>query len=79
MNIIIHRSRERIVAAQAVLRAVDPHAVLNRGYSITRTVPRGSIVTDARSVHRGQSLEIQLAKGRIAVIVQEDTNLNTED
>jgi exodeoxyribonuclease VII large subunit len=73
INIIATKNNERVKAAQAVLRAMDPHSVLKRGFSITRTVPHGTVVTDARAVHSGQPLEIQLAKGQIAVIVQEDT------
>ena len=72
INKITSIKNERVKAAQAVLRAMDPHSVLKRGYSITRTTPQGKVVTDARDVHCGQSLEIQLAKGQIAVIVQED-------
>ena len=73
------RTNDRLRAARAVLKAMDPNAVLKRGYSITRTVPFGSIVTDARSVHLGQPLEIQLANGHIAVIVQDETNSKIED
>jgi exodeoxyribonuclease VII large subunit len=79
IRIATYKNSERVKAAQAVLRAVDPHSVLNRGYSITRTVPRGKVVTDARTVRRGQPLEIQLAKGQIAVIVREDTNSTIEE
>lgn len=79
INKITSINNERVRAAQAVLRAVDPFSVLNRGYSITRTVPHGRVVTDARSVHCGQPLEIQLAKGHIAVIVQEDRKSNVEE
>ena len=79
IRIATYRNSERVKAAQAVLRAVDPHSVLNRGYSITRTVPHGKVVMDARTVHRGQPLEIQLAKGQIAVIVREDTNSTIEE
>jgi exodeoxyribonuclease VII large subunit len=79
INITTSRNSERVKAAQAVLRAVNPNSVLNRGYSITRTVPHGSVVTDARRLHFGQPLEIQLAKGHIAVIVQEEKNSNIEE
>jgi exodeoxyribonuclease VII large subunit len=78
-NMMISIYKEKVRTAQAVLRAVDPYSVLNRGYSITRTVPRGRIVTDARSVHCGQPLEIQLAKGQITVIVQEEINSTTKE
>jgi exodeoxyribonuclease VII large subunit len=79
LNMVTSTNRERVRSAQAVLRAMDPHSVLQRGFSITRTVPHGKVVTDARSVHLGQPLEIQLAKGQIAVTVQEDTKSPIEE
>ena len=79
LNMVTSTNRERVRSAQAVLRAMDPHSVLQRGFSITRTVPHGKVVTDARSVHLGQPLEIQLAKGQIAVTVQEDTKSPVEE
>ena len=79
IKISTSKSIERVKAAQAVLRAVDPHSVLNRGYSITRTVPHGKVVTDAGTVQGGQPLEIQLAKGQIAVIVREDKKSTIEE
>jgi exodeoxyribonuclease VII large subunit len=79
IDLLTVRMNDRLRAAQAVLNAMDPNAVLKRGYSITRTVPFGSIVTDARSVHLGQPLEIQLANGHIAVIVQDEINSKIEE
>jgi exodeoxyribonuclease VII large subunit len=79
IGIISIKTNERVKAAQAVLKAVDPHSVLKRGYSITRTVPHGKVVTDARNVQIGQLLEIQLANGHIPVIVQEEKNINIEE
>jgi exodeoxyribonuclease VII large subunit len=63
----IHRERLRIL--EAGLRALNPQAILKRGYSITRTVPQKKIVTDATGLTEGQALEIQLSKGRIGVTV----------
>jgi exodeoxyribonuclease VII large subunit len=44
---------------------LNPSAILNRGYSITRTIPDGSVVRDARRVNLEQNLEVLLAKGSI--------------
>jgi exodeoxyribonuclease VII large subunit len=62
-----HRERLRIL--EAGLRALNPQAILKRGYSITRTVPQKKIVTDAAGLTEGQALEIQLSQGRIGVTV----------
>jgi exodeoxyribonuclease VII large subunit len=47
------------------LGALNPSAILDRGYSITRTIPDGSVVRDARRVNLEQNLEVLLAKGSI--------------
>lgn len=63
----MHRERLRIL--ETGLRALNPQAILKRGYSITRTLPYKTIVTDAAALAEGQALEIQLSKGRIGVTV----------
>ena len=50
---------------QAKLSLLSPLAVLERGYSITRALPGGTIVTDAAQVDTGQDLEITVARGQI--------------
>ena len=79
MSIILIKNNERLKAAQAVLKAVNPASILKRGYSITRTVPQAMIVMDARTVNPGQPLEIQLAKGHVRVTVQEEIISNIEE
>lgn len=49
----------------AKLHTLSPNAILDRGYSITRTVPDGVIVKDPKAVHMGQDLELTLAKGAL--------------
>lgn len=61
--------RERLRILETGLRALNPQAILKRGYSITRTLPHKKIVTDAAGLTEGQALEIQLSKGRIGVTV----------
>ena len=59
--------KERLVASDTKLHAMNPKSVLERGYSITRTLPDESVVTDAKEIERGQMLEILLAKGKVTV------------
>jgi len=47
------------------LHTLSPNAILDRGYSITRTIPDGIIVKDPETVHMGQDLELTLAKGSL--------------
>jgi exodeoxyribonuclease VII large subunit len=47
------------------LNAMSPVAILNRGYSITRTIPEASVISDQASVAVNQDLEVMLAKGRL--------------
>jgi len=54
---------------EAQLRALGPRAVLERGYSITRTLD-GHVVTKAKSVKAGQELETLLAEGSITSVVK---------
>ncbi|MBI4341150.1 MAG: exodeoxyribonuclease VII large subunit [Candidatus Omnitrophica bacterium] len=51
------------------LDALSPLAVLARGYSITRRLPQGGVVTSAGQVHAGEELETLLAHGRITSTV----------
>lgn len=60
---------ERYKTAEAVLSAVNPSAILNRGYSITRSIPDRKVLMDAKYIKPGQLLEVQLAKGKVDVSV----------
>ena len=62
-------SHSRLVAGTSMLAALNPLAILDRGYSITRTIPGQRVVRDAATVRRDQSLEILLGRGRITVTV----------
>lgn len=71
MNKYIGSKSERFKTANALLGAVNPTAILNRGYAITRTLPERKVVMDAGSLISGQRLEIQLANGKVDVSVIE--------
>ena len=49
----------------AKLATLNPLAILERGYSITRTIPGKNVVTDPGVVVLNQDLEIMLARGRL--------------
>jgi len=69
LNKMIVEKKEDLKTLSAVLKAINPAVLLERGYSITRTLPRRRVVTDAYTVEKGQLLEIQLAKGSLDVMV----------
>jgi exodeoxyribonuclease VII large subunit len=60
----------RLRESKAKLDALSPQAILDRGYSIARTLPEKTIVRDAAVVSVGQALEIVLAKGSLTCDVK---------
>ncbi len=64
-NNIIIKQRSRIDAAGLRLAALDPMAVLRRGYSITRTADDHRILRRAGDVAPGRDLEILMEAGTI--------------
>ncbi len=64
MNRACDSARARADSLRAGLTALDPKAVLGRGYSITRRED-GAIVRDASAVRPGEILTTDLAEGRI--------------
>jgi exodeoxyribonuclease VII large subunit len=55
----------------ALLDAVSPLAVLARGYSLTRLLPKGTVVRRATEVEPGSRLEIILTEGTLLAEVLE--------
>jgi len=64
-------ARARLAAAAGRLRALDPLAILSRGYAVV--YPEGSAVPvrDAESVSAGDRLRIRVARGEIRAAVTE--------
>jgi exodeoxyribonuclease VII large subunit len=56
------------------LSVLSPEAILERGYSITRTVPEGAIVRSSEVVSIDQKLDVILAKGCIRVRIDEKSD-----
>jgi exodeoxyribonuclease VII large subunit len=68
----VKEKQYRLKAVTEKLSALDPKAVLGRGYSITRTVPGGLIVRNPFQVAAGDDLEILVAEGIINCQVKQD-------
>ena len=57
------RWKHQVAASR--LTALDPMAVLERGYSITRKMPQRTIIKKARQVRIDDQVEITLASGSL--------------
>lgn len=72
---IIHKTLENKSAhlgqLKARLEALSPIAILERGYSITRTIPDLKVVRDPKHVSINQDLEVMVAKGSLTCRVKE--------
>jgi exodeoxyribonuclease VII large subunit len=76
---IISQKKHKYNLLTASLRTLSPIAVLDRGYSITRTIPQKKVVKSNEQVVCGSSLEILLAKGSLEVSVNKKLNSNREN
>lgn len=61
----------RLRELNARLDALNPIAILERGYSITRTVPHAKIVLDPETVAVHQELEVIVSRGALICRVKE--------
>ena len=67
MQVIFEAQYQRITQRGAQLEALDPTAVLGRGYSVT--LHNGKSVTDARRLRKGTTITIQFETGKISAKV----------
>jgi exodeoxyribonuclease VII large subunit len=63
-----HAAANRLATLEGQLRALDPHAVLKRGYAMAMTGD-GRVVTDADSLHVDDALMLRFARGGAEVRV----------
>jgi exodeoxyribonuclease VII large subunit len=66
----LERAKGRLAAAEARLKALNPLAVLGRGYAIVRDGETQAIVRSIRQAHPGQTLDVLLADGRLKTTVE---------
>jgi exodeoxyribonuclease VII large subunit len=70
IRIILNKKQFLLRELDARLNALSPNAILDRGYSITRTIPEAVIVRNPQQVEMGQDLEIMVAKGSLICSVK---------
>ena len=70
---LLQANRQRLAAHAGSLQALSPLATLERGYSITRRLVDGRVVTAAGMVSAGDRVETLLARGRLVCRVEEQT------
>ena len=58
----------------AKLEALNPLAILARGYSVTRTLPEAALVKNSKRIKPGQEVEVMLARGRLMCRVEGKSN-----
>jgi exodeoxyribonuclease VII large subunit len=64
----VERKRARLEHSAGRLRALSPHATLQRGYAIVRSGP--AIVRSADEVSPGEAIDVEVADGRFGARVE---------
>ncbi|MEM9542426.1 MAG: exodeoxyribonuclease VII large subunit [Cyanobacteria bacterium P01_E01_bin.42] len=76
-SLALQKAFSRQELLQEKLIALDPQAVLDRGYAVIRT-PQGRIIRHPLDLEGTQELTVQLATGRLRVTVTEIIETNDE-
>ncbi len=63
----------------ARLETLNPIAILERGYSITRTIPDLKVVMDPKTVSIDQNLQVLVAKGTLTCRVKDKSENGPKD
>ena len=63
--------KSRLTAIGGKLETLSPLAVLQRGYSVIHDHETGRLITTAKQLHRGQSIQTQFAEGSAVSTVEE--------
>lgn len=66
----VEERRNRLSVLVARLNALNPLAVLERGYSVTRRLPDFSVLTDTAAVAVGADVSVLLSKGEMVCTVK---------
>ena len=77
LNQSIQINRERLRSLELQLSALDPSAILSRGYAVVRASD-GSIISSIDDLSTGDSLDVSVAGGEIGVEVT-DVRLSPGD
>ena len=65
LNFFVVKKTQTLETAQARLKALSPVAILERGYSITMTMPDSKIMKDSTRAKTGAQIKTRLAKGEL--------------
>jgi exodeoxyribonuclease VII large subunit len=68
-RLLLERGRARLEHAGGRLKALSPHATLERGYAIVRS--EGTIIRSGTTVKPGQQVDVELAEGGFGARVEE--------
>ncbi|MGC9356277.1 MAG: exodeoxyribonuclease VII large subunit [Anaerolineae bacterium] len=66
----LERQEDQLSGVTARLEALNPNAVLQRGYAIVRARETGKVVASKTQTRPGQALEIQMQDGEVPVRVE---------
>jgi len=66
----LSRQHEKISALARALDTVSPLKTLDRGYSVITQSETQNIISDAKSVKRGDKISARLAKGKLECVVE---------
>ena len=79
MNIMSKWLREKRMALshfEEKITDINPHSLLNRGYSITRKLPEKSVVKSVSGLRVGDALNVLLSKGQLDCRIEKLINGN---
>jgi len=71
LETVLQRERQRVRTHAARLDALNPLAVLRRGYAIARRLPEGSLILDADPLAEGTLVDVRVAAGGFRAAVKE--------
>ncbi len=78
-DIIKSNKSVRVRELLARLETLNPIAILERGYSITRTIPDLKVVVDPKTVSINQNLQVLVAKGTLTCRVKDKSENGPKD
>jgi exodeoxyribonuclease VII large subunit len=79
ITILVKNKRAQAMKSILCINALDPLAILKRGYSVTRILPGLSVVTRPEQVQIGSELETLVAGGRLICTVKGATSHGQEN
>jgi exodeoxyribonuclease VII large subunit len=78
-NIFFSAKRATLKQAASTLEALNPLAILQRGYSVTRSLPERRVVLDPDTVALNAELEVLVARGTLLCNVKGKSRHGKED